>query len=156
MYVIEALMVLYAKEVTSGDKIQSAVARITGGQTPTGLNYEQLLLIWISHVCAALKRRVEQDIKMGTEFLDENGKRIPSPDMPPIHDYTNLCDGVCLAYLISYYCPKILPWTSVRISYLPTVEDSIHNVLLVSNFSQRNLPYIVFHMTPEDITYMRG
>lgn len=128
MSVIEALMILYAKEVTSGDKIQSAIARITGGHTPTGLTSEQLLLLWISHVCAALKRRIDQDVKMGVELQhtdEQTGNRAPLPEMPPIHDYTNLCDGVCLAYLISYYCPKILPWTNVRVSYLPTVEVSI-------------------------------
>jgi calmodulin-regulated spectrin-associated protein len=131
MTVIEALMILYAKEVTSGDKIQSAISRISGGQIPPGLNYEQLLLFWISHVCAALKKRVDQEIKMGMEYLDEAGKRIPSPDIPTLHDYTNLCDGVCLAYLISYYCPKILPWTSVRISYLPTVEVSAGKTAII-------------------------
>jgi len=61
-----------------------------------------------------------------------------------------------LALLISYYCPKVVPWTSVRINYLPAVEDSIHNILLVCNFSQKHLPYTVMHMTPEDVTYMRG
>lgn len=84
------------------------------------------------------------------------GVRLQSPDMPPIRDYIDLCDGVCLAYLISYYCPNIVPWTSVRINYMPTVEDSISNILLVSNFSQKHLPYSVFHMTPQDVTYMRG
>lgn len=42
--------------------------------------------------------------------------------MPPIRDYRDLCDGVCLAFLIAYYCPKVVPWTSVRVNYLPTVE----------------------------------
>lgn len=73
-----------------------------------------------------------------------------------MRDYRDLCDGVCLAYLIAYYCPKVVPWTSVRFNYMPTVEDSISNVLLVSNFSQKQLPYSVFHMTPQDVTYMRG
>lgn len=84
------------------------------------------------------------------------GVRLQSPNIPPVKDYIELCDGVCLAYLISYYCPNIVPWTSVRLNYMPTVEDSISNILLVSNFSQKHLPYSVFHMTPQDVTYMRG
>lgn len=40
--------------------------------------------------------------------------------------------------------------------YPLALQDSIHNVLLVSNFSQKHLPYTVFHMAPSDITYMRG
>lgn len=84
------------------------------------------------------------------------GVRLQSPNIPPVRDYIDLCDGVCLAYLISYYCPSIIPWTSVRLNYMPTVEDSISNILLVSNFSQKHLPYSVFHMTPQDVVYMRG
>lgn len=155
MSVIEALMILYAKEVASGDRVSASLARISGGSLPANSqNYEAALLCWISHVCAALKKRINQEIENGA--TDENGVRLQSPDVPPIRDYRDLCDGVCLAYLISYYCPKVVPWISVRVNYLPTVEDSIHNVLLVSNFSQKYLPYSVFHMTPEDITFMRG
>lgn len=155
MSVIEALMILYAKEVASGYRVSASLARISGGSLPANSqNYEAALLCWISHVCAALKKRINQEIENGA--TDENGVRLQSPDVPPIRDYRDLCDGVCLAYLISYYCPKVVPWISVRVNYLPTVEDSIHNVLLVSNFSQKYLPYSVFHMTPEDITFMRG
>lgn len=90
------------------------------------------------------------------EFTWLQGVRLQSPNIPPVRDYIDLCDGVCLAYLISYYCPNIIPWTSVRLNYMPTVEDSISNILLVSNFSQKHLPYSVFHMTPQDVVYMRG
>lgn len=81
--------------------------------------------------------------------------RLQVPNIPAVHDYQSLCDGVCLALFVSYYCPKALPWTLVRINYLPAVEDSVHNVSLVSNFCQKHLPYNVFHMNPEDVTYMR-
>lgn len=156
MAVIEALMILYVKEITSGDRIHSAIRRLTSGTTPAGLNNEQLLLLWVSHVMAALKHRIDQEIGYGN-IVDENDKKLRTPDIPaPVQDYTSLCDGVCLAYLIAYYCPKLMPWNQIRISYLPTVEDSIHNILLVLNFSQHHLPYTVFHMMPEDITYMRG
>ncbi|XP_055916427.1 patronin [Eupeodes corollae] len=155
--VIESLMILYAKEITSGDRIPNAIKRVSGGgsfQMASGQGCEQYLLAWISHVCASLKKRIAQEVERGA--TDENGVRLQVPDIPPIRDFQDLCDGVSLALLISYYCPKVVPWTSVRINYLPAVADSIHNVLLVSNFSQKHLPYSVFHMTPEDITYMRG
>lgn len=156
MAVIEALMMLYAKEVTSGEKINSAISRLTSGTTQPGLNSDQLLLLWISHVMAALKHRIDSQLAFN-EVVDEKGKKLVSPDIPtPVQDYASLCDGVCIAYLIAFYCPKILPWNQVRISYLPTIEDSIHNIMMLSTFSQHQLPYTVFHMTPEDITYMRG
>lgn len=156
MSVIEALMILYAKEVTSGDRVHSAVYKLTSGSVSSGLNSEQLLLLWVSHVMASLKRRIDHDLTIN-ELVDEKGKKLRTPDIPaPIQDITSLCDGVCLAYLIAFYCPKILPWYQIRISYLPTVEDSLHNVLLINNFSERHLPYSVFHMMAEDVTYMRG
>ncbi|KAH8372727.1 hypothetical protein KR009_004053, partial [Drosophila setifemur] len=156
MSVIESLMVLYAKEISSGDRIMAAIRRISGSnyQAPSGQTYEQALLAWISHACAALKKRIIKEVETG--LPDDNGSRLQTPDIPPVRDFQDLCDGICLALLISYYCPKVVPWTIVRINYLPAVEDSIHNILLVGNFSQKHLPYSVFHMTPEDITYMRG
>jgi calmodulin-regulated spectrin-associated protein len=156
MSVIEALMMLYAKEVTSGDRIHSAISKLTSGSVPAGLNSEQLLLLWVSHSMAALRHRIDRDLAIN-ELVDEKGKKLRSPEIPsPVQDFNSLCDGVCLAFLIGFYCPKILPWYQIRISYLPTVEDSLHNVLLISNFSERHLPYSVFHMMAEDITYMRG
>ncbi|XP_037032835.1 patronin isoform X7 [Bradysia coprophila] len=155
MSVIEALMILYAKEVAASERVSSAIGRISGGALPKdSQHHESSLLYWVSHACAALKKRIDQEIESGA--TDENGVRLQSPDVPPVRDYRDLCDGVCLAFLIAYYCPKVVPWTTVRVNYLPTVEDSIYNVLLVSNFSQKHLPYSVFHMTPQDITYMRG
>ncbi|XP_054740821.1 patronin isoform X14 [Anastrepha obliqua] len=157
MSVIQSLMTLYAKEITSGDRIASAIARITGnnGQNlPHEQPFDQLLLLWISHACTSLKKRIAREVELGA--TDENGVRLQVPNVPSVHDYQSLCDGVCLALFISYYCPKALPWTLVRINYLPAVEDSIHNVSLVSNFCQKHLPYNVFHMNPEDVTYMRN
>lgn len=156
MAVIEALMILYTKEITSGDKIHSAIHRLTAGTPPAGLNSEQLLLMWISHVMAALKHRLDH-LSALNQLVDEQGKTLRTPEIPaPVRDITGLCDGVCLGYLMAFYCPKLMPFQQVRISYLPTVEDSIHNVLLVLNFSQHHLPYSVFHLMPEDVTFMRG
>uniref|UniRef100_A0A1I8P634 CKK domain-containing protein n=1 Tax=Stomoxys calcitrans TaxID=35570 RepID=A0A1I8P634_STOCA len=154
--VIESLMMLYAKEMTSNERVNNAIKRISGNanqQLPSG-NVEQTILSWVSHTCAALKKRIERDVQASLD--EDNGKRLQTLDIPPVRDFQDLCDGICLALLISYYCPKVLQWTEVRINYLPAVEDSIHNVLLVSNFSQKYLPYNVFHMLPEDVTYMRG
>ncbi|XP_053670027.1 patronin [Anopheles nili] len=159
MTVIEALMVLYAKEVASSGRISSALERISGRSVaPTVQHHEAALLNWISHVFGALKKRIDYEMTAngGSGAVDEYGQRHQSPDVPPVRDFRELCDGVCLAYLISYYCPKLVPWHSVKFNHVPTIEDSIHNILIVSNFSERSLPYTVFHMSPEDITYMRG
>lgn len=78
------------------------------------------------------------------------------PNFPDVKDLRSLCDGVPLAALISYYCPDELPWTQLKISYLPNVSESLHNLNLVQRFCQDYLPTSIFHMMPEDITYMRG
>lgn len=66
MSVIEALMILYAKEVATADRVAAAIGRISGGQLPKdGQHHETALLCWISHACAALKRRIDQEIESG-------------------------------------------------------------------------------------------
>lgn len=122
MSVIEALMVLYAKEIASGDRVASAISRLTGGILQDPRNYEAAFLNWVQHVCAALRRRIDQDIEFGGH--DDNGQRLQPPDIQPLRDFKDLCDGVCLAFVVAFYCPKIVPWTSVRVNYLPTVEVS--------------------------------
>lgn len=73
-----------------------------------------------------------------------------------MQELKDLCDGISLAALVSFYCPEELPWTDVVVSYLPTVSDCVQNLMLVYNFCTRSLPCSVFHMMPEDVTYMRG
>jgi calmodulin-regulated spectrin-associated protein len=84
------------------------------------------------------------------------GDRLHAPDFPPVRELKDLCDGISLAALVSFYCPEELPWTDVVVSYLPTISDSVQNLMLVYNFCIRNLPCSVFHMMPEDVTYMQG
>lgn len=86
MSVIESLMVLYAKEISSGDRVMAAIRRWEGDttipqeinnnihirrisgsnyQAPPGQSYEQALLAWISHACAALKKRIIKEVETG-------------------------------------------------------------------------------------------
>lgn len=84
------------------------------------------------------------------------GDRLRAPNLPVVKELKDLCDGVALAALVSFYCPDELPWTSLRISYLPTVQESLHNLGLVKDFCERCLSSSIFHVMPEDVTYMRG
>lgn len=73
MTVIEALMLLYAKEIATRDRISGVVSRISG--TGNGLpdsvqGFEEALLYWVSHAGAALKRRIDHEIELGA--TDEN------------------------------------------------------------------------------------
>ncbi|GAB0090124.1 Patronin [Sergentomyia squamirostris] len=154
MLLIESLMALYIKEVGNFERISSAVSRITGRSlVPEGQpGYQDPLLAWVTHVCFTLKHRI--DVECGGQKSDELEQWFGK--VPFLSDYNDLSDGVCLAFLISYYCPKIVSWHSVRINYQPTVEDCIYNMHIVSSFCQQHLPYSVYHMIPEDIAYIKG
>ncbi|XP_025830608.1 patronin isoform X4 [Agrilus planipennis] len=156
MAVIEAIMLLYAKEVVSPDRVLAAVQRFNQRKTSSPENYEQGLLLWITHGCEALKKRIEQETESNMPNGGGEGDRLHSPEFPKVQDFKDLCDGVALAALISFYCPDELPWSKIRVSYLPTVSESLHNIGLVQSFCQRCLPASIFHMVPEDVTYMRG
>lgn len=78
------------------------------------------------------------------------------PEFPRISDLQEMYDGVSVAALIAFYCPEELPWQRITLSRIPTVSDRVRNLLLVYEFCQNSLPYSVFHMTPEDVSYMRG
>lgn len=74
MAVIEALMMLYAKEIASNERISNAIRKMSGlSDQPVvtvGGNVEQTVLSWVSHTCSALKKRIERDIQLNPE--DDN------------------------------------------------------------------------------------
>lgn len=84
------------------------------------------------------------------------GDRPKVPDFPTsVKELKDLVDGVALAALISNYCPDELPWSDIRVSFVPSVQDSLYNITLVRDFCNRCLPASIFHVQPEDVTYMR-
>lgn len=71
MSVIEALMVLYTKEIATRERISGVISRISGGALPDAVQgHENALLYWVSHAGAALKRRIDYEIERGA--ADEN------------------------------------------------------------------------------------
>lgn len=82
MSVIEALMMLYTKEIATRERISGVIGRISGGGLPdTVQGYENALLYWVSHAAAALKRRIDYEIEMGaTDESVSQGTRHPWND----------------------------------------------------------------------------
>ncbi|XP_072388108.1 patronin isoform X5 [Diabrotica undecimpunctata] len=156
MAVIEMIMNLYTKEVVSVDRVLSAIYRFKHGKGSAPNipdNVVDQLLQWVTHACDAMRMRIEEEI--GEEQNGGDGDRLKVPEFSPLRDLKDLCDGVALAALISYYCPDELSWTDIRISRVPSVQDSIYNLQLLQDFCSRCLPSSIFHLMPEDITYMR-
>ncbi|XP_061381422.1 patronin isoform X13 [Danaus plexippus] len=140
--VMEAVMCLYAREVVTLDRVSAAAQRFGVQQSVggTGVPHEDGLLAWINAACTALNK------------AEENS----SCHVPMVKSLQDLCDGTSLAALISFYCPESLPRSSVRVGRMSSIQDCLHNLMLVNDFCSSSLPHNVFHMMPEDVTYMRG
>jgi calmodulin-regulated spectrin-associated protein len=69
MAVIEAIMVLYAKEVVTPDRVIAAIQRFShsrdASSEPLPADHEEGLVLWVNKACSALKRRVEQELEQG-------------------------------------------------------------------------------------------
>ena len=67
MAVIEAIMVLYAKEVVTPDRVLAAIQRFShsrgAGSEPLPADHEEGLVLWVNKACSALKQRVEQELQ---------------------------------------------------------------------------------------------
>nr|XP_012147107.1 PREDICTED: patronin isoform X17 [Megachile rotundata] len=149
MAVIEGLMVLYAKEVVTGDRVVSAIRRFDPqAEVDVPTDHEKGLLLWISHASHALIAKIQTE--------EGAGDKTRLPELPAAKDFQSLCDGVGLAAVVAFYCPGELNWMDIRVSKRPSVADALHNLSLVHAFCNRCLPYSIFHMQPEDVTYMRG
>lgn len=153
MAVIEGLMVLYAKEVVTAERVVAAIQRFDPGAGELQLpqDTEKGLLLWISHSSSALIAKIQ------SEEPAEKSRQLP--ELPPAKDLQSLCSGAyaALAAVVAYYCPAELNWADIRVPKRPSpVADALHNLALVHAFCLRCLPYPIFHMQPEDVTYMRG
>lgn len=93
MAVLESMMVLYAKEVVTADRVLAAVQRFNfSGSAPmseTGMiappqDHEQGLLLWVSHACSALRKRIGQEIELTT-----------GAEVRTHYQQTNLHRGMC-------------------------------------------------------------
>ncbi|KAJ2953919.1 hypothetical protein O0L34_g1556 [Tuta absoluta] len=143
MAVMEAIMTLYAREVVTLDRVSAAAQRFGTSQPVhmgSSIPHEDGLLSWINAACSALNK-AEEDT---------------SNHVPIVKNLQDLCDGTALAALISFYCPDALPRSAVRVGRMASIQDCLHNLMLVYDFCQNYLPHNVFHMMPEDVTYMRG
>lgn len=68
MAVIEFIMILYAKEVLTPDRIVTAIQRFSLGRNPPPPfpdTHEQGILMWVREACNALKKRIDQELESG-------------------------------------------------------------------------------------------
>jgi calmodulin-regulated spectrin-associated protein len=69
MAVIEAIMVLYAKEVVTPDRVIAAIQRFSHSRAaspdPLPADHEEGLVLWVNKACSALKQRMVQELEQG-------------------------------------------------------------------------------------------
>lgn len=69
MSVMEAVMMLYAKEVATPDRVCAAVHRFRHNSQPSApissppQDHEHALLLWINEAVSALRERVQQEVR---------------------------------------------------------------------------------------------
>ncbi|XP_028036099.1 patronin isoform X12 [Bombyx mandarina] len=141
MVVIEALMKLYAREVVTADRVWAAAQRFGATLPPinSASTHEAGILCWVNAACAAFNKAEES-----------------TPPVPTVSSLQDLCEGTSLAALVSFYCPEALPRSALRVGRVASIQDCLHNLMLVHDFCANYLPHNIFHMMPEDVTYMRG
>uniref|UniRef100_A0A5S6R3N8 CKK domain-containing protein n=1 Tax=Trichuris muris TaxID=70415 RepID=A0A5S6R3N8_TRIMR len=144
---IDHLMAAVAKDVVSGQAVLAACKKlgpIRENDLPPD-NSEGALLYWINKVCECVRDRVECSVAA-------NGGDAPIiPEMDDV--YEDICDGACVATLISYYHPDKLKFDDVCFNDPMSLTDCIHNLWLIKEFCARHLPCNVFHFTFEDVLY---
>ncbi|KAF0306342.1 Patronin [Amphibalanus amphitrite] len=148
MAVMEAIMVLYIRELITAERVVGVVRRFTALQSSTELpaDQEEALLLWINKACARLRGQIAAEVR----------EEDTVPRFPLQQDISDLSDGTCLAGLISLYCPDELSWPEIAFSDPPRIADSLYNLQLVEKFCREALPYSPHFLTLEDILYMHS
>lgn len=69
MSMMEAMMILYAKEVATSDRVQAAIQRFShharASPDSAPVEPEQALLSWIREAVAALRQKIKQEKEQG-------------------------------------------------------------------------------------------
>lgn len=163
---IGAIMKAYAKEVVPVEAVVKAVRQIATFNASSELPFDQedALLFWINKVCSSVRHRLERERKAQQEQLMQSAQQTVRlrrdqlhpkqlPFIPVLDDLMkDLSDGCCLAILVSFYCPHLLPFEDIVLRENMSFADSLHNLQLLKTFFKKYLPE-TFHFTFEDLLY---
>ncbi|KRY82548.1 Calmodulin-regulated spectrin-associated protein 1 [Trichinella pseudospiralis] len=106
---------------------------------------EGALLFWVNKICATVRDRVEQS---------QSSNASDAPIIPEMDDlYEDMCDGACIATVISFYRPEKLKFEDICFNDPMSMADCIHNLWLIREFCAHHLPHNVFHFSFEDLLY---
>ena len=150
MAVIEALMLLYVRELVDPPRVQEAITRFTK-TTPDAVPQEpeEALLLWVNESCQSLRKNLE-------ESNAKNGGDTFFPKLTKLQDLSDFSDGVGMTSVIAFYCPDELMWSEIAVGDPPSMSDSLCNIQLFQRFCQDALPFNLCYLSMEDIFYLHS
>ena len=149
MAVIEALMLLYIRELVEPARVSQAVKRFTkntaGDDVPQ--ETEEALIYWVNESCQSLRKKLDESKKSSDTFL---------PKLTKLQDLTDFTDGVGLTSVIAFYCPDELLWSEISVGDPPSMSDSLCNIQLFQRFCVDALPFNICYLSMEDLFYVHS
>ncbi|VDO97788.1 unnamed protein product [Soboliphyme baturini] len=143
---IDGLMLAYARELINVDKVVKALKKqmvVQKSEIPSSM--EDAALFWINKVCAKVRDKMEK-----SELYNEQ----EVPVVPEMDDlYEDICDGACIATLVSFYRPTQLSFKDIAFSDTMSMSDCVHNLWLIKEFCSKYVQTNIFHFTLEDLLY---
>ncbi|XP_046893452.1 calmodulin-regulated spectrin-associated protein 3 isoform X1 [Hypomesus transpacificus] len=139
--VMDALMAVGAMETVSAVKTCGAVELLGGGAS-----WEAALLHWVNELNQNLRKRAEgqsdasqsctepQPVQASIRYRKDKTQSKQKPTFPVVNDITDLSNGCAIAAVIHYYCPGLLRLEDVCMKESMSVDDSLYNLQLISEF----------------------
>ena len=151
MAVIEALMLLYIRELVEPARVAEAVKRFSKTSSyDISQEPEEAMLAWINESCLSLRKKLEES------NVNKNTNDSFLPKLSKLQDLSDISDGVGLTSVIAFYCPDELLWTEISVGDPPSMSDSLCNIQLVQRFCHDALPFNLCYLSMEDIFYLHS
>ena len=149
MAVIEALMLLYIRELVEPARVSQAVKRFTKNRSGDDVPQEpeEALIYWVNESCQSLRKKLDETKKGSETFL---------PKLTKCQDLSDFSDGVGLTTVIAFYCPDELLWSEISVGDPPSMSDSLCNIQLFQRFCVDALPFNICYLSMEDIFYLHS
>ncbi|XP_033127600.1 calmodulin-regulated spectrin-associated protein 1-B-like [Anneissia japonica] len=163
---MDALMMAYACELVTVEKIVHAVRKFTSFNASSELPYdiEDGLLFWLNKVACTTQQIMEKRLREQQQHYIDNPMqkiRLRRPNLPPKEMQniplmenllTDIGDGCSLALLIHFYCPQGVDFEDISLNKTMSLAESMHNLQLVKAFLDHYVPGS-FHFCYEDLLY---
>ena len=151
MAVIEALMLLYIRELVEPARVAEAVKRFSKTSSyDISQEPEEAMLAWVNESCLSLRKKLEES------NVNKNTNDSFLPKLSKLQDLSDISDGVGLTSVIAFYCPDELLWTEISVGDPPSMSDSLCNIQLVQRFCHDALPFNLCYLSMEDIFYLHS